>query len=89
MPVPAAARRAPLPRGAAARTSVGVAACTSRTVSLNWRTLANPAANAISVTGSSVVWSSTRAVCARCARASATGPAPSSAVSCRCTCRAL
>ena len=51
--------------------------------------LANPAANAISVTGSAVVCSSTRAVCARWARASATGPAPSSAVSCRCTWRAL
>jgi hypothetical protein len=64
-------------------------AYTSRTVSLNWRTLAKPDANAISVTGSVVVWSRTRAVWARCARASATGPAPSSAVSCRWTCRAL
>ena len=45
-------------------------------MSLNWRTLANPEANAISVTGSAVVCSSTRAVCARWARARATGPAP-------------
>jgi hypothetical protein len=58
-------------------------------VSLNCRTLAKPAANAISVTGMAVVWSSTLAAWARCARARATGPAPSSAVSCRCTCRAL
>lgn len=76
-------------RGAVVRRALGVAAYTVRIVSLNWRTLANPEANAISVTGSPVVCNSTRAVCARWARARATGPAPSSAVSCRCTCRAL
>ncbi|MGC0429438.1 hypothetical protein RKD32_005793 [Streptomyces sp. SAI-195] len=75
--------------GAAARSSLGVAAYTARMVSLNCRTLANPEAKAISVTGRPVVWSRTRAVCARWARARATGPAPTSAVSCRCTWRAL
>ena len=48
-------------------------------VSLNCRTLPNPAANAISARPSSVVSIRIRAVCARCARASASGPAPTSA----------
>ena len=65
------------------RSCVGVAAYTSRTVSLNCRTLAKPAANATSAKVRSVVSISTRAVCARRARASASGPAPSSAVSSR------
>ena len=71
------------------RSRVGVTAKTSRTVSLNCRTLAKPAAKATSVTGRSVVSSSTRAVCARCARATAIGPAPTSATSCRCRWRWL
>ena len=58
-------------------------AYTACTVSLNWRTEANPAANATSVSGSAVVSTSTRAACARCVRASASAPAPSSAVSTR------
>ena len=45
-----------------ARSSVGVPANTSRTVSLNWRTLEKPAANAMSVIGIAVVSISTRAV---------------------------
>lgn len=61
-----AARRPARPLlGAVARSSLGVDAYTSRMVSLNCRTLANPDANAISVIGSSVVCTSTRAVCAR------------------------
>ena len=58
-------------------------------VALNWRMLANPAANAMSDSGSVVVSISTRAVWARCARARASGPAPSSAVTSRLTCRSL
>jgi len=69
------------------RRPVGVVANTACTVSLNCRTLANPAAKATSVLASSVVSSSTRAVCARWARASAIGPAPTSASSVRLTCR--
>ena len=57
----------------------GVVANTSRTVSLNCRMLANPAANATSAIGRSVVSMSSRAVCARWARARASGPTPSSA----------
>ena len=63
------------------RSAVGVAAYTSRMVSLNCRTLENPAAKATSSTRQSVVSSSSRAFWARWARARATGPAPSSAVS--------
>ena len=48
-------------------------------VLLNWRMLANPAANATWAKGSGVVSMRTRAVCARRARAIASGPAPSSA----------
>ena len=62
------------------RSSVGASAYTSRTVSLNWRTLPKPAANAMSVIDIDDVSISTRAVCARWARASASGPAPSSSV---------
>ncbi len=62
------------------RSSVGVAAYTSRIVSLNWRTLENPAAKAMSAWVSRVVSMSTRAVWARFARARARGPAPSSVV---------
>ena len=80
-----------LPAAAAARrrSSVGGRAKTSRTVSLNVRMLANPAANAMSPIGSVLVSISSRAVCARCARASASGPAPSSASSWRSICRTL
>ncbi len=63
-----------------ARSSVGVTAKTSRTVSLNCRTLANPAAKATSAIGRSDEVSRVRAVCARCARLRAFGPAPSSSV---------
>ena len=66
---------------------MGVTANTSWIVALNCLMLANPAANAISDSGSVVVSVSTRAVCARCARAMASGPAPSSAVTSRRTCR--
>ena len=61
----------------------GVAAYTSRTVSLNWRTLANPAAKAMSAKVRSVVSISTRAVWARRDRARASGPAPYSWVTTR------
>ena len=77
------------PRPARSRSSVGDRANTSRTVSLKVRMLANPAANATSPIGSAVVSISSRAVCARCARASASGPAPSSASSCRSSWRTL
>ena len=63
------------------RSSLGVAAKTSRMVSLNWRMLAKPAANATSEMGNSVVSMSSLAVWARRARASASGPAPTSAAS--------
>ena len=49
---------------------------TARTVSLNCRTLAKPAAKATSASGRSVVSIRVRAVCARWARASAWAPAP-------------
>ena len=49
--------------------------------------LAKPAAKAISDSGSAVVSVRIRAVCARCARAMASGPAPSSAVTSRRTWR--
>ncbi len=75
--------------GARVRSSLGESAKTSRTVSLKVRTDAKPAAKATSAMGSGVVSISTRAVWARCARASASGPAPSSASSWRSTCRAL
>ena len=61
--------------------SVGVRSQTARTVSLNWRMLEKPAAKATSPNGRSVVSISTRAVWARCARASASGLAPTSACS--------
>jgi len=66
-----------------ARSPVGVVANTAWIVSLNCRTLANPAANATSAAGNDVVSSRTRAVCARWARARASGPAPTSATSAR------
>ncbi len=72
-----------------ARSSLGDRANTSRTVSLNVRMLLKPAAKATSPIGIAVVSISSRAVCARCALASASGPAPSSASSCRSTCREL
>ena len=75
--------------GAAARSSDGDAANTARTVSLNWRMLRNPAAKAIAVNGRSDVSMSTRAVVARCARAMASGPAPSSSVITRLRWRSL
>ena len=58
------------------RRSVGLAAYTSRIVSLNWRTLRKPAAKATSAKVRSVVSISTRAVWARRDRARASGPAP-------------
>ena len=73
----------------AVRSSVGLDAYTSRTVSLNWRTLWKPLANATSVIGRFVVSMRMRAVCARCARASASGPEPTSATSSRLTWRSL
>ncbi|MDQ0948486.1 hypothetical protein QFZ24_002409 [Streptomyces phaeochromogenes] len=48
-----------------------------------------PAAKAMSAIGSGVVSMSSRAVWARWARARASGPAPSSARSCRSICRVL
>ena len=63
------------------RRAVGVRSHTARTVSLNWRMLEKPAANATSLNGNSVVSMSTRAVCVRCALASASGSAPTSACS--------
>ncbi len=68
---------------ARARSSPGARAKTSRTVSLKVRMEENPAANATSPIGSPEVSMSSRAVWARWARASARGPAPSSALSCR------
>ena len=62
---------------------MGEAAYTSRRVSLNCRTLANPAAKAMSAKVRSVVSMSTRAVCARRDLASASGPAPYSWVTTR------
>jgi len=58
-------------------------------VSLNWRTLWKPLANATSVIGSVVVSMRMRAVWARWARARASGPDPTSATSARFTWRAL
>ena len=55
-----------------------MAANTSRIVSLNWRTLPNPAAKAMAVNDIAVVSIRMRAVLARWARAMASGPAPSS-----------
>ena len=71
----------------ASRSAEGVTAKTSRMVALNCLMLAKPAANAISDSGSVVVSVRTRAVWARCARAMARGPAPSSAVTSRRTWR--
>ena len=82
----------PRPRAralASARSSVGVLRYTSAIVSLNCRRLPNPAAKAMSLTGSSVAASRERAVCARFARARASGPAPSSVRSTRVTCRGV
>jgi hypothetical protein len=66
-----------------------VSAQIDRTVSLNWRMLENPAANATSPNGRSVVSINTRAVCVRCARARARGLAPTSACSSRSSCRVV
>jgi hypothetical protein len=66
---------------------VGVVAKTDLIVSLNCLTLAKPAANATSASGSVVVSISRRAEWARWALANASGPAPSSAVSTLVTCR--
>ncbi len=66
------ARRLPV----VVRSRVGVAAYTSRMVSLNCRTLANPEAKAMSAKLRSVVSISTRAVCALRDLARASGPAP-------------
>ena len=60
LPVAPGALVAPL-----ARRAVGVCANTSRTVSLNCRMLAKPAANAMSDIGIVVHWMSIRAVVAR------------------------
>ncbi len=72
-----------------ARSSVGESAYTSRTVSLKVRTEEKPAAKAMSAIGRVVVSMSRRAVWARWARASASGPAPSSARSWRSIWRVL
>ena len=61
---------------------------TSRMVALNCLMDVKPAAKAMSPIGSFVVSMSTRAVRARCALASASGAAPTSAVSSRPTCLA-
>src|ERR1700722_11589333 len=61
------------------RSWVGELANTALTVSLNWRTLENPAAKATSAMGREVVSMSTLAVWARWALAMAMGPAPTSA----------
>ena len=83
---PAAAAAAPDGR----RSSVGVEREDLRgTVSLNWRTLAKPAAKATWATGRSVVSTSTRAVWARWARARASAPVPTSATSSRWSWRSL
>ena len=62
---------------------------TAPIVSLNDRMLPNPAAHATSLAGRSVVSSRIRAVCARCVRAIARSPAPSSSVTRRLRCRSL
>ena len=72
-----------------ARSSLGVALKTVRTVSLNWRTELKPAAKATSAKERSVSVASVRAVCARWARASDRGPAPSSALRRRVRCRGV
>ncbi len=74
--MPAAAGSACRARAARAamRSSSGLRSYTARIVSLNWRMLPNPDANATSAAGSEVEVSSARAVCARCARESASGP---------------
>ena len=72
-------RRLPCAGGRRARSSRGVVANTARTVSLNCRMLAKPAANATSAKGIAVVSISTRAVWARWARARDCAPAPTSA----------
>ena len=61
----------------------GAAANTSRIVVLNCRTLEKPELSATSAIGTSLVSSRTRAVCARWARASASGPAPTASASSR------
>ena len=71
------------------RIALGVDANTSRIVSLNWRMLAKPDANAMSAKRRSVVSMSTRAVWARCARASASGRRRARCTSRRCSCRSL
>jgi hypothetical protein len=70
-------------RCARARIARGVIANTSCTVALNCLTLWNPAANATPVIDIDVVSSSIRAVWARWERASASGPAPRTAISWR------
>ncbi len=79
----------PRATGRFSRSRLGDCAYTSSIVSLNCRTLPNPAANAMSASPRSVVSTRIRAVCARCARASASGPAPSSVVSIRLRCRSV
>ena len=74
---------------ARSRRSLGLWAKMARTESLNWRTLAKPAAKAKSVMGSSVVSISTRAAWARWARANDNGPAPTPATSRRSIWRVL
>ena len=83
------ARRPSAVRAARVRRPLGVSAKVWRMVSLHWRTLAKPAAKATWVTGRSVVSRRILAVWLRCARARASGPVPTSAVSRRFNCRAL
>jgi hypothetical protein len=87
--VPGVVSPAARPAGTRRRSSLGDSAKTSRTVSLKARMEEKPAAKAISAMGSGVVSMSSRAVWARWARASANGPAPRSASSCRSTWRVL
>ncbi len=62
---------------------------TAPIVSLNDLMLPKPAAHATSLAGSCVVSSRIRAVWARCVRAIARRPAPSSSVTSRLRCRSL
>jgi hypothetical protein len=80
-------RRVAVTGPARSRSAVGGMSYTSSIVALNCLIEENPAANAMSPMGSAVVSTRMRAVRARCALASASGPAPTSALSSRVTCR--
>ncbi len=72
---------------ARSRSTEGGVSYTSSIVALNCLIEVNPAAKAMSPIGRDEVSTRTRAVRARCARASASGPAPTSAASSRPTWR--